>query len=213
MQPERFTLQLSNERMFLVWIRTATVLMGLGYAVARCALYVDQDAYGAGQRASASYLGGLAMLLGGLAALLASASRYRATARSIERAAGRPPPTGHELRHDNERTLAAWIRTAAALFAFGCAIAQVGLYLELHAITPETEVGMYGTASILVIVALATVLLGLDDYHRRRIALGHVWQRARAHEDELARSSALGPLAILVGIAGASLFGILVVLR
>jgi len=80
---ERMAQHFSNERTFLAWIRTATALMGFGYAVARFALYLDAGAQGE-RRTSATYFGGLAMTFAGLVALVLSTSRYRANRRGID---------------------------------------------------------------------------------------------------------------------------------
>jgi putative membrane protein len=88
---DRFSLHFSNERTFLAWIRTATALMGFGYAVARFALYLADK--GEAHRTSVTYIGGLAMTLAGMIALVLSASRYRANARGIERGGS---PRTHE---------------------------------------------------------------------------------------------------------------------
>lgn len=89
---ERFSQHFSNERTFLAWIRTATALMGFGYAVARFALYLDKSA-DAHERGSATYIGGIAMTFAGLIALVLSATRYHANARGID--SGSAPRT-HE---------------------------------------------------------------------------------------------------------------------
>jgi putative membrane protein len=84
LESERFHLHFSNERTFLAWIRTATVLMALGYAIARFALYLDERAHETCSM-SATYLGGLAMTSAGLIALVIAAGRYQANARGIDR--------------------------------------------------------------------------------------------------------------------------------
>lgn len=85
-QIERLRLHFANERTFLAWVRTATVLMGFGYAIARLALYLDTRAH-AGHTVSATYLGGIAMTVAGLLALAIAAGRYEARSRGIDRGA------------------------------------------------------------------------------------------------------------------------------
>ena len=104
-----------------------------------------------------------------------------------------------ELRHASERSLLAWLRTATALFALAAGVAQLGSYFEVHAHAGRT--GAFGGALVIGIAALATVLLGVDDYRRRTLALDDT----TADPAEAARSHAPYALAIVVGLAGLSL--------
>jgi uncharacterized membrane protein YidH (DUF202 family) len=107
-----------------------------------------------------------------------------------------------ELSFDNERTLLAWVRTVIALLAVGCAIAQLGRYLEQGGRGYAGEAGTYCFALAIVMVGTLAGLLGLDDYHRRRVALKGAQCRT---SESYPRSRALYPLAILIGIVGVSL--------
>ncbi len=72
-EAERLSLRLSNERTLLAWIRTATVLVALGYVIAHVA--------------------GLTMTVAGLIALVIAAARYQANARGID---GNLSPRAHD---------------------------------------------------------------------------------------------------------------------
>jgi len=112
-----------------------------------------------------------------------------------------------ELLHDNERTLIAWLRTATALFALGCALAQLGGYLEQHDRASGGQAATFSSGIGILILALMTVVLGVNDYHRRRVAIETA--RTRAKSIGVQHSRALYPLAILVGITGLSLFALM----
>src|SRR5689334_19678527 len=74
--------QLATERTFLAWLRTGALLIGFGYAIAWCALYLDATGPLA-SRTRATYGVGFAMAVSGLVAVLFAALRYRASARSL----------------------------------------------------------------------------------------------------------------------------------
>jgi len=97
--------------------------------------------------------------------------------------------------------LLAWVRTAIALLALACANVQFGVYFQRHAITRVGDAATYATGMIMLFVAACAVILGVDDYHRRRSALAFRGDS----DDDVLHSHALYPLAILVGIAGISL--------
>lgn len=86
----QLTLHYANERTLLAWIRTATALMGFGYAVARFALFLEERADpSAPHRDVVTHAGGIVMTLAGLAALVIAVVRFRSNRRVIER--GGPP--------------------------------------------------------------------------------------------------------------------------
>lgn len=187
----RFTLHLDNERMFLAWLRVSAILMGAGYAIAR---------------GTSLFYAGVALAVGGAAALVVSSSRYHTRLRCIDRGLAAAP---HPLFELNERTLLAWLRTATALLVLGCAIVQLGVYLQRHAITRVTEAATFGTGMVMLFVGSCAVILGIDDYHRRRSALA----TGKDGADDLLHSRSLYSLAILVGIAGMSLVVLLAFLH
>lgn len=115
-----------------------------------------------------------------------------------------------DLLNDNERTFLAWLRTATALFGLACATAKFGVFLESGARGPSSESGTYCSGILLLILAMAAVVLGMDDYHRRRNVIARGTLSTHAHH---LRSRALYPLATLVGFAGISLLAILLLLQ
>jgi len=195
---ERFRRHLENERSFLAWLRAAAVTMGIGYVMARLGRCLDEHAQ-AGARSGALYWGGWALTVAGALALAVSSARYYRAARTID--IGK-----REAVHEhNERTLLAWVRTATALLVLGCAIVQFAAHLQRHAITRVGEAATYATGVIMLFISACAVILGIDDYHRRRSALGLDGDG----DDDVLHSRALYPLAILVGLAGTSLLVLL----
>lgn len=113
-----------------------------------------------------------------------------------------------ELLHDNERTLLAWLRTSVTQLALGCAIAQLGSYVEREVYVGGL-VGVYSASLIILLVATIAVLLGMDDYHHRRAALE---RDAPAVDLEELRARSLYPFAMVVGFAGCCLLIILLLI-
>jgi uncharacterized membrane protein YidH (DUF202 family) len=112
-----------------------------------------------------------------------------------------------ELLHDNERTLLAWLRTSITQLALGCAIAQLGVYVERE--VSVGLVGVYSASLVILLVATVAVILGVDDYHHRHAVLERYGPDADL-EDLRARS--LYPFAMTVGFAGCCLLTILLVI-
>lgn len=106
----------------------------------------------------------------------------------------------HELVEAVERTLLAWLRTVIALLAIGCAMLLLGEYLERDGRGYSGQASTRCSAAAILLVATLAGLLGLDDYRRRRAG-------------EHARSRAIGSLAVLVGIMGASQLILMVLWR
>ena len=120
----------------------------------------------------------------------------------------RPRPERLELMNDNERTFLAWLRTSIAQFALACAIAQFGVYVEREARAGDVA-GVYSASLAILLVAIIAVLLGIDDYHRRRAVL----ERDLPADLEDLRARSLYPLAMAVGFAGCCLLLILLFIR
>lgn len=104
------------------------------------------------------------------------------------------------LLEDAERTLLAWLRTGITLLAAACAITLLGRYLEQDGRAYAGEASTHCSAGAILLVATLAGVLGLDDFRRRRAG-------------DHARSRAIGPLAVLVGIMGAGLLVLLALWR
>jgi putative membrane protein len=94
-----------------------------------------------------------------------------------------------------ERTLMAWIRTAFSMISFGFTIGKFLGYLhdkDLSSNLPENGGWM---PRLLVLIGLASLLVGVIEYRRQRKFLG-------LKLGEHYRASAVGVIAILVALLG-----------
>ena len=91
---------LANERTYLAWVRTSVSVIGLGFVVARFAVWLRQLAEHAGDGGAVRHTGlslpiGVGMMAaGGLLAVVA-AGRYRRVRRAIDR--NDPAAAGHSV--------------------------------------------------------------------------------------------------------------------
>jgi len=95
MSDVRATDSLANERTFLAYARTALAFIGLGFVIARFALFARQVAAAAHLRETSnasSTLFGAAMALTGVACAAYGAYRYIATARALRAGTNLPMP-------------------------------------------------------------------------------------------------------------------------
>jgi len=95
MSEARATDSLANERTFLAYARTALAFIGLGFVIARFALFTRQVAAAAHLRdtsSATSTLFGAAMALAGVACAAYGAYRYIAVARALRAGSNLPMP-------------------------------------------------------------------------------------------------------------------------
>lgn len=86
---------LANERTFLAWVRTAVAIIGLGFVVAKFALYLKQLATGTGEvtpTSSRSALLGVVLVGLGAVTVLLALSRYLLNRHKIEHDTYSPTP-------------------------------------------------------------------------------------------------------------------------
>jgi len=132
--------QLANDRTFLAWLRTGIALFGLGFVVAKIALFVDSSA--GGLKSQAVYTAvGVVMVVCGALLILVGYVQHRKVAHILSAAGEDDLPLSRWPRR-RMRTQAIEIPAAVASAACGASAACATTELRVRPVVADADVDL-----------------------------------------------------------------------